>query len=465
MYRSLRKSSLVARPGSKADLKGFEHGMTLGLYRSETKHYKYRVFIKSSPDLVRLSLAPESRLLSRSESVEKGLYKPSQPPNFHFDSFENYDITDLVKPNVETDYGKSGRIDAPRSAHATNRWLKENKDFELWLKDQEGAEFIRSTPMSMLNNYDGFSVGSNGILVPAKCNEHELVFLQRSGHHSRIYTGVRHESWYNRWNIAPLAGGSARWARKLRIINYIGLSGVATAATLNLMPIFGITKLAMGTPASLGAVLSMDPTVYIAAWVFSHVLSGLLYYFQYFTPLVKSICWEPDTRCVIVELMNFLSIFNLEKRFVKNGHFPTVIKIPQKYLKENFDISTSNSAIHFDFGKESASGIPSGSLPHNTEQFNQDIDGIYFEASKHGRCIVLKSMPIVSGTEESLENLPPFDILLQYLNNRVTNANPELTPKVDLSSEATEEFYDKENFSFGPERWEYERQTLEYQNS
>lgn len=60
-----------------------------------------------------------------------------------------------MKPNIETNYGKSGRIDAPRSTHATKRWVKENADFQVWLKEQEGAEFIRKTPMSMLNNYEG----------------------------------------------------------------------------------------------------------------------------------------------------------------------------------------------------------------------------------------------------------------------------------------------------------------------
>ncbi|CAG5089174.1 Oidioi.mRNA.OKI2018_I69.PAR.g12114.t1.cds [Oikopleura dioica] len=468
MYKCVRSSSSLVGKTQNVEkaLTGFEHGMTRELYRSDPKLYKYRILQKSAPDLIKLQLAPETRLLSRPDQLKKGIYKPSQPAFYNFDSFENYDITDLVKPNVETDYGRSGRIDAPRSKHATKRWVKENADFQVWLKEQEGAEFIRKTPMSMLNNYEGFGVGSNGILAPDKCTEHELVFLQRSGHHSRIYTGVRHESWYNRWKVAPLAGGSKRWNQKLKLFNNIGLASVATAASLNLMPLFGLTKLAMGTPASLSAVLSMDPVVFCSLWLASHLITGALYYFQYITPLVKNIYWEPDTRCVIVELMNFMSKWNLEKRFVNKGHFPTVIKIPQKYLsREMYDVKESGNSILFDFAKQEASGSPDGSLPHNTEQFIQDVDGIYFESSRHGRCLVLKSMPLVSGTEEYLEKLPPFNLLLDHLNRRVTNANPELTPEVDLSDETTAEFYDNENFKFGPERWEFERRTLEYQNS
>ena len=128
--------------------------------------------------------------------------------------------------------------------------------------------------------------------------------------------------------------------------------------------------------------------------------------------------------------MNFMSKWNLEKRFVNKGHFPTVIKIPQKYLsRETYDVKESGNSILFDFAKQEVSGSPDGSLPHNTEQFIQDVDGIYFESSRHGRCLVLKSMPLVSGTEEYLEKLPPFNLLLDHLNRRVTNANPELTPE------------------------------------
>ena len=128
--------------------------------------------------------------------------------------------------------------------------------------------------------------------------------------------------------------------------------------------------------------------------------------------------------------MNFMEKWNLENRFVKRGHFPTVIKIPQKYLSSDmYDHKVSGSSIFFDFAKQSASGSPDGSLPHNTEQFIMDVDGIAFESSRHGRCLVLKSMPLVNGMEENLEKLPPFNLLLDHLNRRVTNANPELTPE------------------------------------
>ena len=95
------------------------------------------------------------------------------------------------------------------------------------------------------------------MLQPDMCSDTELVFLQRSGAYSRIYTGVRHESWLNRWKIVCLAGGSRKWSRMLKWSNYLGLTSVLGAAYLNLLPIFGIFKLSMGSPATLSTVLTM----------------------------------------------------------------------------------------------------------------------------------------------------------------------------------------------------------------
>ena len=89
------------------------------------------------------------------------------------------------------------------------------------------------------------------------CTDKELVFLHRGGNYIRIHTGVRHETWMNKWKIVPLAGGSKSWARKLKFMNLTGLASIAGAAILNLMPIWGMLSLSMGTKASLSAVLSI----------------------------------------------------------------------------------------------------------------------------------------------------------------------------------------------------------------
>ena len=54
--------------------------------------------------------------------------------------------------------------------------------------------------------------------------------------------------------------------------------------------------------------------------------------------------------------------------------------------------------------------------------------------------------------------LPPFDLLLNYCNQSVRPANPEMIPEIDLSEEATREFYAMDNFMYGTERIDLERQ-------
>ena len=106
------------------------------------------------------------------------------------------------------------------------------------------------------------------------------------------------------------------------------------------------------------------------------------------------------------------------------------------------------------------SGGVDGALPSN---FNHLMDsGIHVEKDRHGKCIVFNSLPLVEDQLENLAQLPPFDLLVDHLPLRVINANPEQTPEVDLSKEATAEFYEHEDFSFGPTRWEFERRTVSY---
>ena len=65
------------------------------------------------------------------------------------------DITDLWNPNVETNFNSSGRIDARRPEFAISKWLESNRKMEEWMEHQKGAEFVRNTPMTMLNHYQG----------------------------------------------------------------------------------------------------------------------------------------------------------------------------------------------------------------------------------------------------------------------------------------------------------------------
>lgn len=71
-------------------------------------------------------------------------------------------------------------------------------------------------------------------------------------------------------------------------------------------------------------------------------------------------------------------------------------------------------------------------------------------------------MPLVSDQLENIAKLPPFDILLDHLDERVENANIEMCPDVDLSEEATFEFYEEEDFKFGKQRMDWERRNVNY---
>jgi len=89
------------------------------------------------------------------------------------------------------------------------------------------------------------------------CTETKLIYQQNKGHFSTIHTGVRHENWLNRWKVAPLAGGSKKWARKLNWFNYLGVASIFGGAALNLKPIYGLISLPLGQPATLSAVFNM----------------------------------------------------------------------------------------------------------------------------------------------------------------------------------------------------------------
>ena len=71
------------------------------------------------------------------------------------ESFHQTNPLDKLNSQVETDFNRSGRIDAPRAYSATQRWLESDQKYKLWLKNQEGAEFIRKVPLTMVNNYAG----------------------------------------------------------------------------------------------------------------------------------------------------------------------------------------------------------------------------------------------------------------------------------------------------------------------
>ena len=70
MYKYVRSSSSLVGKTQNVEkaLSGFEHGMTRELYRSDPKTYKFRVLQKSAPDLIKLKLAPETRLVAMSRN-------------------------------------------------------------------------------------------------------------------------------------------------------------------------------------------------------------------------------------------------------------------------------------------------------------------------------------------------------------------------------------------------------------
>ena len=124
-------------------------------FRHQISRYKFRLFMKKSPNLLTLELAPITRLMPYEEQHRQGLRKFNQPTSDVCENFYNNDVTDLLKPNVETNYNQRGRIDARRPEFAIKKWVEANEDWKLWLKHQEGAEFIRNTPMTMVNYYRG----------------------------------------------------------------------------------------------------------------------------------------------------------------------------------------------------------------------------------------------------------------------------------------------------------------------
>ena len=74
-------------------------------------------------------------------------------------------------------------------------------------------------------------------------------------------------------------------------------------------------------------------------------------------------------------------------------------------------------------------------------------------------------MPVNEQEIENISKLEPFSQLLDHLAVTVTPGNPEMIPQMDLSEEATREFYEMEDFMYGKERWEKERIDMNYQRT
>ena len=96
-----------------------------------------------------------SLLMPLDEQHREGIKKWNQPAGFEVSKFHQTNPLDKLNPQVETDFNRSGRIDAPRAYSATQRWLQADEEYKLWLKNQEGAEFIRNTPLTMINHNQG----------------------------------------------------------------------------------------------------------------------------------------------------------------------------------------------------------------------------------------------------------------------------------------------------------------------
>ena len=97
---------------------------------------------------------------------------------------------DKLNPNIETNFGRSGRIDAPRPARDKYSWEGTMEKYEKYLEPQKDAEFIRKLPTTMLTfNTQGFSNSSVGLLQGDKSTDTELVYLNATGKFTVKYTG------------------------------------------------------------------------------------------------------------------------------------------------------------------------------------------------------------------------------------------------------------------------------------
>jgi len=312
----------------------FGPGLTTYQFKRQLDHVKYRLYFKKAPYLKTLNL--HDRNAAKYMTVAE-LHQKDIAAEFHRPQMNDLDHAtafDALNPNLETSFGKNSRIDRRRPESAIAGWQTTMKQYEDWLSRQEDAQFIRKLPMGMIQDHgdSSFTNRTAGIIMPEKCTENKLVFLQQGGWQIEKHTGVRSENWLNRFNLVPLFGGSHLWIAKLRFVNYLFYANIGATTALSLMPLYGLTKLVFGSVASFSSLLPVSGPVFAACLLTSYSINYLLYYLQHKVQIVEAIWWEPETRSVCVEIYNWLKLWNIEGKHYFDQDKPNVIKIPQKFI-------------------------------------------------------------------------------------------------------------------------------------
>ena len=76
---------------------------------------------------------------------------------------------EALDPNIETNFGRSGRVDAPRPKRDQLAWTRKMEEYDEWLEPQKEAEFVRNLPASMLEfDTSKYSFNSTGKLILLK---------------------------------------------------------------------------------------------------------------------------------------------------------------------------------------------------------------------------------------------------------------------------------------------------------
>ena len=151
------------------------------------KTVNFRVSVKRAPYLSTLGLhnPADRKYLNYADQFHTDVLIPEEDKIFYQGGG-----LDKLNPNIETNFGRSGRIDAPRPTRDKLSWEGTMQKYEDYLVPQKDAEFIRKLPTSMLTfNTQAFSNSNVGLLQGDKSTDTELVYLNANGKFNVKYTG------------------------------------------------------------------------------------------------------------------------------------------------------------------------------------------------------------------------------------------------------------------------------------
>ena len=313
-------------------------------FRTFEKYLTYSEQLEARPNTDTHHMMPHLGRSPAAYSELRPVHNQTNNPNYW---------KELADPNIETNFGKSGRIDARRPEHSLEGWKKTMREYERWLEPQKKASFIRKLPPAFSRDRDSIvALRAGGLLKPEMSTEFELVFMGHNGRYLSKHIGVRSESWLNRMSLVPLFGGSRKFWLKLRRLNRLFYLNFASFIALHLCPLISLTQIAMGSPVSWDVLMPISVSAYITCYALSMSISGLFYYFQYVNRIVTAIHWEHETRSVCIELYCWLRMWNIAQVYDANMYtdHPVVIKIPQKYLdRELYGPIENKLGFQFDF--------------------------------------------------------------------------------------------------------------------